>query len=168
MNLDEKIDEARAHVPPDFRLLIHGLSGGHGISLHVVHVAAYFITVFFFEKNAFSAKGQNLSLALALKEGGFGGARGVSIKRGCGGGLVRLGDAMWGGALLGVDEGVAGVAKRGSGDIFHIEIGRREKLVVIRHGGTPRIKTCKNGQKGAGQKTIKRRLLWRQRPRTKE
>ena len=33
MNLNEKVDKTRAHVPSDFRLLIHRLSGGHSISL---------------------------------------------------------------------------------------------------------------------------------------
>jgi len=33
VNFNEEVDKTRAHVPSDFRLLIHRLSGGHGISL---------------------------------------------------------------------------------------------------------------------------------------
>ena len=34
MDLDEKVDEAGTHVPPNFRLLVHGTGRGHGALLN--------------------------------------------------------------------------------------------------------------------------------------
>jgi hypothetical protein len=93
MDLNEEINETRSHVPPNFRLLVHRLSGRHGESLHVIHVVSDLVTILLLKKNTFSAKRQQLCLTLALVENSrFGGAWGPSNRNICGkkGGFVRF------------------------------------------------------------------------------
>ena len=147
VDLDEKVDEAGTHVPPNLGLLVHGGSGGHGALLvrvrvrvcvskrwtwmdvwhatylHVVHVPENVVTILLLEKTRVADLRDELRFAETLKLGdAWGATEGGGGEHSVCRGAAGLGDAAivnWGRTLLGVD-GQTGCLGGGVGDVLHI------------------------------------------------
>ena len=85
----------------------------HATDLHILHIVANFISIFLFQKDAFTTESLYLGLSLfLLSESNFGGTRSLSSEsiRRQKWRFVRLRNAMGRRLFLGIDEGISGMS----------------------------------------------------------